>query len=55
MNDAELIATIKRQMHTLKGAALMAKAEAIGTITHAMESLFESICPQHHCSRPKMC
>jgi chemotaxis protein histidine kinase CheA len=43
MNDAELIATIKRQMHTLKGAALMAKAEAIGTITHAMESLFESI------------
>ncbi|MGF6282045.1 chemotaxis protein histidine kinase CheA/CheY-like chemotaxis protein [Pseudomonas frederiksbergensis] len=43
MNDPELVATIKRQMHTLKGAALMAEAEAIATITHSMESLFESI------------
>lgn len=43
MSDTELVATIKRQMHTLKGAALMAQATAIGAITHSMESLFESI------------
>jgi chemotaxis protein histidine kinase CheA/ActR/RegA family two-component response regulator len=43
MNDPELVATIKRQMHTLKGAALMAEAKAIGAITHSMETLFESI------------
>lgn len=43
MNDPELVATIKRQMHTLKGAALMAEAKSIAAITHAMESLFESI------------
>ncbi|MGE8065154.1 Hpt domain-containing protein [Pseudomonas sp. NPDC089569] len=43
MNDPELVATIKRQMHTLKGAALMAEANSIGAITHSMETLFESI------------
>lgn len=43
MNDPELVATIKRQMHTLKGAALMAEAKSIGAITHSMETLFESI------------
>lgn len=43
MNAPELVATIKRQMHTLKGAALMAEAKSIGAITHSMETLFESI------------
>lgn len=43
MSNRELITTIKRQMHTLKGAALMAEAASIGAISHSMESLFESI------------
>ena len=46
MSNKELVATIKRQMHTLKGAALMAEAESIGSITHSMESLFESLAIQ---------
>lgn len=43
MSNRELITTIKRQMHTLKGAALMAEAASIGAISHSMESLFESL------------
>lgn len=43
MDDHELVTTIKRQMHTLKGAAAMAEAASIREITHNMESLFESL------------
>lgn len=43
MTNRELVATIKRNMHTLKGAAMMAGADSIAAITHNMESLFESI------------
>lgn len=43
MNDNDLVLTIKRNMHTLKGAALMAEAQSIAAITHSMESLFESL------------
>lgn len=43
LNDPELIATIKRQMHTLKGAAAMAALTPIQEVTHFMESLFESV------------
>lgn len=43
MDDPELVSTIKRQMHTLKGAAGMAEAVSIRSITHNMESLFESL------------
>lgn len=43
MSDQGLITTIKRQMHTLKGAAAMAECTAIRDITHHMESLFESL------------
>ncbi|HHH9441230.1 TPA: response regulator [Pseudomonas aeruginosa] len=43
MDDHELVSTIKRQMHTLKGAAGMAEAASIRSITHNMESLFESL------------
>ncbi|SBW84262.1 histidine kinase [Pseudomonas veronii 1YdBTEX2] len=43
MNDKDLVLTIKRNMHTLKGAALMAEAQSIAAITHSMESLFESL------------
>ncbi|MBM5458930.1 response regulator [Pseudomonas sp. P66] len=43
MADKELVVTIKRNMHTLKGAAMMAEANAIAAITHSMESLFESL------------
>lgn len=46
MSNKALVSTIKRQMHTLKGAALMAEAESIGAITHSMESLFESLAIQ---------
>ncbi|MEQ1053777.1 response regulator [Pseudomonas aeruginosa] len=43
MDDHDLVTTIKRQMHTLKGAAAMAEAASIREITHYMESLFESL------------
>lgn len=41
--NRELIHTIKRQMHTLKGAAAMAVLTPIQDVTHLMESLFESL------------
>lgn len=43
MTDKNMVVTIKRNMHTLKGAALMAEASSIAAITHSMESLFESL------------
>lgn len=43
LSNRELIHTIKRQMHTLKGAAAMAVLTPIQDVTHLMESLFESL------------
>lgn len=43
LGNRELINTIKRQMHTLKGAAAMASLGSIQDVTHQMESLFESL------------
>ncbi|SED32903.1 Chemotaxis protein histidine kinase CheA [Pseudomonas saponiphila] len=43
LDNRELIHTIKRQMHTLKGAAAMAQLTEIQEVTHLMESLFESL------------
>jgi chemotaxis protein histidine kinase CheA/CheY-like chemotaxis protein len=43
LGNRELIHTIKRQMHTLKGAAAMAALSSIQDVTHLMESLFESL------------
>lgn len=43
MTDQDLVSTIKRNMHTLKGAAAMAGAKSIADITHSMETLFESL------------
>jgi chemotaxis protein histidine kinase CheA len=53
--DKELLKEIKRHMHTLKGAAQILKSEAIETLSHYMESLFESIItgkitPDEQCS-----
>lgn len=43
MTDVGLVETIKRNMHTLKGAAAMAEATSIADITHQLETLFESL------------
>lgn len=43
MTDVALVETIKRNMHTLKGAAAMAEATSIADITHQLETLFESL------------
>lgn len=56
MNDQALITSIRRHMHTLKGAAQMAGANAITALTHHMESLFDSlavklIVPSDDCAR----
>jgi chemotaxis protein histidine kinase CheA/ActR/RegA family two-component response regulator len=53
--DKELLKEIKRHMHTLKGAASIAKADYIVDLSHYMESLFESIItgkikPDQQCS-----
>lgn len=42
-SDREVTLTIKRHMHTLKGAAGIIKAGGIRTLTHHMESLFDSM------------
>lgn len=42
-SDREVTLTIKRHMHTLKGAAGIIKANGIRTLTHHMESLFDSM------------
>tara|TARA_Y100000296_G_scaffold87392_1_gene132945 strand:- start:6689 stop:12277 length:5589 start_codon:yes stop_codon:yes gene_type:complete len=42
MQDKVLNDEIKRNMHTLKGAAGIAEAKSISDLTHNMESLFES-------------
>lgn len=56
MSDKQLVVSIKRHMHTLKGAAAMVEAQAITDLTHVMEDLFESItcmliAPSLECAR----
>ncbi len=41
--DRDLITGLQRDLHTLKGGARMAGLAAIGDLSHAMESLLESI------------
>lgn len=55
MADKELAITIRRNMHTLKGAASIINATGIRTLTHHMESLFDamasgSIIADQHCA-----
>lgn len=41
--DSDLAASIRRNMHTLKGAASIIRAQGIASLTHNMESLFQAI------------
>ncbi len=41
--DREPVASLQRDLHTLKGGARMAGLYPVGDLSHAMESLFESI------------
>lgn len=43
MGNGDLVKEIKRNMHTLKGAAAICSANSIRDLTHYMESLFESL------------
>ena len=43
MGDKELAVCIRRNMHTLKGAAAIINASGIRTLTHHMESLFDAM------------
>jgi two-component system chemotaxis sensor kinase CheA len=42
-SDAELIASIFRDAHTLKGGAAVVGLEEVGTVAHAMEDLLEEL------------
>ena len=42
-NDYEIVVGLQRELHTLKGGARMAGVNAIGDLSHSMESLFEAI------------
>ena len=42
-DDREPVASLQRDLHTLKGGARMAGLYPIGDLSHAMESLFEAI------------
>jgi chemosensory pili system protein ChpA (sensor histidine kinase/response regulator) len=41
--DREIVANLQRELHTLKGGARMAGVNAVGDLSHSMESLFEAI------------
>lgn len=43
MSNREVIIDIRRNMHTLKGAAAIINASGIRTLTHHMESLFDAM------------
>lgn len=43
MTDREVTVNIRRNMHTLKGAAAIINAVSIRSLTHHMESLFDSM------------
>ncbi|TAH45377.1 MAG: response regulator [Gammaproteobacteria bacterium] len=45
--DRELVATLQRDLHTLKGGARMAGIGPIGDLTHAMESLLDATYDGH--------
>ncbi len=52
-DDREAVASLQRDLHTLKGGARMAGLFPIGDLSHAMESLFESIAHgERNASRP---
>jgi two-component system chemotaxis sensor kinase CheA len=42
-NDAEVIATVFREAHTLKGAAAVVGLVEVGVVAHAMEDLLEQL------------
>lgn len=42
--NADLMAALQRELHTLKGGARMADITAIGDIAHAIESLMVKVC-----------
>jgi len=42
-HDRELVATLQRDLHTLKGGARMAGLAPIGDLSHAMESLLDVV------------
>lgn len=55
MSNREVIVDIRRNMHTLKGAAAIINASGIRTLTHHMESLFDAmssgaITPDENCA-----
>lgn len=55
MSNREVTADIRRNMHTLKGAAAIINAAGIRTLTHHMESLFDAMAsgainPDAHCA-----
>jgi chemosensory pili system protein ChpA (sensor histidine kinase/response regulator) len=42
-NDFDIVIGLQRELHTLKGGARMAGINAVGDLSHSMESLFEAI------------
>ena len=53
--DKEAVASLQRDLHTLKGGARMAGLYPIGDLSHVMESLFEAIAnDQRKATRPAL-
>ena len=53
--DKEAVASLQRDLHTLKGGARMAGLYPIGDLSHVMESLFEAIAnAQRKATRPAL-
>jgi chemosensory pili system protein ChpA (sensor histidine kinase/response regulator) len=43
VDDRQLVAQLQRTLHTMKGGARLAGVMAVGDLSHAMESVFESV------------
>ena len=43
VDDRQLVAQLQRTLHTMKGGARVAGVMAVGDLSHAMESVFESV------------
>ncbi len=46
LSDLDIVQNLQREIHTFKGGARMASISALGTLSHAMESLLERIAGQ---------
>ncbi|MCB1789444.1 MAG: response regulator, partial [Gammaproteobacteria bacterium] len=53
-NDDQSVARLQRNLHTMKGGARLAGVGGVGDLSHALESVFESVVERRIASEPKL-